>query len=137
MNAFTRGAAGLTGAEIFQYAIAPVCALAASYGVDKWRGGNFTWQKAGVTLLTCAIAVPVVNTLVPHNHDFEQARIWLHSKPAAYQATIIEFARATGQTPESIANSMCDSDPKVRTEMEKMKLPAYQRVLQHFGLRPL
>ncbi len=137
VNTFSRGAIGLTGAEVLQYAVAPAFALAASYGVDKWRRGQFTWSKAGVTLLTCALTMPLVNLAVPHDHNTEQAGIWLRSKPPEYQETIIKFARESGQTPEAVAFGMCDGDPKIRTEMERMKLPAYRRVLNHFGFVPL
>ncbi len=129
VNAFSRGAIGLTGTEILQYALAPSFALAMSYGVDKWRRGQFTWSKAGVTLLTCALAVPLVNTAIPHRHDAEMARIWLSMQTEEFQQNIKNYALFPNERPEDIALRMCSTDPR-------MNLPAYRRVLNHFGQMP-
>lgn len=126
------GLVGLTAAETFQYIAAPILAVPMSYGVDVWRKSKYSLSKAGIAVAISAGVAAGMAYKWPHQHDVDMVVTWFDAQPKDAQQKIRQFATDTKQTVNEVALGMCSSDPKIQAEMDRLKIPAYQRVYDYF-----
>lgn len=126
-----RGLVGLTAPESLQYLVAPILAVPISYGIDRWRTAKYSLSKAGVAFAIAAATTVGISAVIPHQHDAYMADMWLKKQTPEMQEKVREIAISTKQSVTDTAIGICGSRPEIRAEMERLKTPAYKRVLQY------